>query len=263
MGKRERILVGASRVFNAIVVVMLLLFVSSVVRDEGTVAIWKGIAASAACIAALALGGLRNRVAQDRIAKMSRIVRQVQLIPTQPEGCPWLDRDRLHALTTEVEDAGFQLLGDYSVGYEGEPVEDVHLPESFTRVMVDDKRRVFAEISQSVRGGSELTQMICTFATFFTSGDQCRTIGGKDPGSALQLLPQQQLQLSFSSEPGAAVDELLERHLDRRAKLSEERGLTVVDDTSIETYRQHIDEMLRRMCAWASRLMHGIGAGVV
>jgi hypothetical protein len=249
MTRRDQVLHRASLALFGIAI--LIMVIGMIVMDYShnlTITGILGIVAAVFLIPGWIISKISDKATQERIDNISLMMQQMDLVPAQAEDFQWLDCETLNKWTSELTSLGFKNLGDYTLGTGGITVEGAEISQPFSKVMVNENHKCFAEIGQSMHPKTVVKDATCSIVTFFVSGIDCRTVNSNAP------LPTVTLPFSpnIFQKPGAQPAELLQLHLEQRDKLVKD-GQVIDENTSFETYRQHFIDLTNHMQEWMNQ----------
>lgn len=193
-------------------------------------------------IAGSIVGKKHDKVSQAKIDGLSQMMENLEHVPTTEDKYPWLDRNKLDRWTSEFKALEFSNLGDYTLGTGGVSVESFKLQEPFSRLMANEAYKCFADVTQSLRSKTGLSDMTCSIVTIFTSGRGCSTSNSKES----KIVPGFLLPVNLVHHPGASPSELLRFHLEERDKLVKE-GETIAEDMSFEAYQRYMSGIVKQI----------------
>lgn len=251
MEKRERIL---WRITLTLLITVTLLVVSAAVTTlfhRFNYMLRLLLIAGIVYIPARIFSRIHDKVSQKRIDDLKQIIRDIGYQPTQESNYEWLNREKLYMWTQEFDKLGFSRLGDYTVGIGAINTQEDFLPQSFTRLMANEKQKCFAEISQSKHQKTGLKEMACVITTLFTSGQQCKTSNESAPASAASMI--NEFGITPFYLPGATLDKLILAHIEQRDEMAAQQSLVISEDVSFEAYRQQSMKLMDRMQDWVKQ----------
>jgi hypothetical protein len=197
-----------------------------------------------------------DRLSRSRIDGLKQIINNFGIQPTQESDYEWLNREKLYMWTQEFDKLGFSRLGDYTVGIGTLNTQEDFLPQSFTRLMANEKQKCFAEISQSKHPKTGLKEMACVITTLFTSGQQCKTSNESAPASAVSMI--NEFGITPFYLPGATPEKLFLDHIEQRDRMAAQQNLVIQDDVSFESYRQQTVKNINQAQSWIKQKISGI-----
>jgi hypothetical protein len=179
----------------------------------------------------------RRRLSRELAEKaMTKVPETYAYIPTDPGSVAGLRQDELQRHTQSLERLGFHKLADSALLGSGETT-----PRAFGRCFVNEEIRCFAELMAPQKTLNVSGPLIFGFGSFMENGWSVgSTTSNLLKGSYLLRHPRSLVQC----EPQHSVEELLRCHVGLRNRLTTDLGVRVLEDTSLEGYRQRIQQRL-------------------
>jgi hypothetical protein len=240
-------------------VIIVLLIIASILLNSHRIissALFGGVAI-ALMLPAWILFKISDRISKAQIDMLSRMMNEIQFVPTQKEKYEWLNGDRLFTWTQVLVAEGFESLGDFTIGAGETSVEDVLNRQSFSRIMASSKLHCFADITQSTKAAGTAGEMICTLTSFFTNGQQHGTSNTAPPKIEMKArLPKINMEewqakmdavTQISRRPGVTPSELIRIHIEERDSIAAQRSLVVSEDISFEAYQLQMRQQSKRI----------------
>jgi hypothetical protein len=181
---------------------------------------------------------VRQRLSRELAEKiMAKVPDQFEHIPVDSGSVTGLRQDELNRYTEALENLGFRKLQDFRILGTGETI-----PHSFGRTMVNDRLCCFAEVMATQKILETSGPLLFGFSSFLEDGWTIGSgLGVTLKASYLRRLPKYLVQC----EPGSSTEELLRRHLALRQGVTNDLEIPILEDISLEGYRQRIRERMK------------------
>jgi hypothetical protein len=180
---------------------------------------------------------LRKRKSRKLAEKaLEEVPETYAYIPADAGSVAGLRQDELQTYTESLERLGFRKLADSTLLGSGEAT-----PHAFGRCLVNEEMRCFAELIATQKTLNVSGPLIFGFNTDMGNG---WSVGSTSSNLLkfryLRRLPRSLIQC----EPQATLEELLRYHVGLRDRVTTDLGVRVLEDTSLEGYRQRIQQRL-------------------
>jgi hypothetical protein len=181
---------------------------------------------------------VRKRLSRELAEKVAaKVPETYDYIPTDAGAVRGLRQDELKKYTDSLEQLGFHQLADSALLGGGEAA-----PHAFGRCFVNEEIRCFAELIATQKTLDVSGPLIFGFSSSMENGWSV----GSSSSDLLKVRYLRRLPRSLiQCEPQLSVEELLRYHVGLRDRVVTDLGVRVLEDTSLEGYRQRIQVRLR------------------
>ncbi|HLZ12863.1 MAG TPA: hypothetical protein VKP58_09765 [Candidatus Acidoferrum sp.] len=176
----------------------------------------------------------RSRELAEKIIRKSK--EPYEYIPVEAQSVTGLRLNELQQSTETLERLGFRRLSDHRLLGKGETI-----PHSFARNLVNEDLHCFADLIAIQKTLDARGPLIFGFSTFFEAGWSIgASSSGYIAGKYYRRVPRS-LSLIIRD---CDLEELLRRHLAMCDRVMRDLGVSVLQDVSLEGYRQRLRERM-------------------
>jgi hypothetical protein len=164
---------------------------------------------------------------------LARLPDQLDWQPVDPQVTAGVDQESLAKATDEVESLGFWLQLDSQI-------TDKYRQQAtnFSRLFIHPEHHCFAELNQLVASDGRPTPLRFMIVSLMSDG-WTLTSGNREWEAIKTTWIWRQPRVLWTSHPQASPAELLDAHLERRAQIVEDLGITVRSDLNPGVFFDH------------------------
>jgi hypothetical protein len=193
----------------------------SVLSESGASGLVARIVALVVCLATLSAILAFAAGAWIKSRLLARLPEQLDWQPVDPQVTAGVDQESLAKATDEVEALGFWLQLDSQITDKYQ-----QRATNFSRLFMHPEHHCFAELNQLVASDGQPTPLRFMIVSLM-SDDWTLTSGNREWEVIKTTWIWRQPRVLWTSHPQASPGELLDAHLERRAQIVEDLGITV------------------------------------